>query len=129
MKNKEKIQEIYNNNYRLIKMFDTITNTKQNKMMEQYCQVGNEKSATDLVNAMTYVAEKVFHNVEVGTLQQIATYYDQRFLTFLSFLKFRYESDMNMKDIDQLKKISIEKVILEKQKTHILMPQELEMVK
>ena len=98
-------------------------------MMEQYCQVGNEKSATDLVNAMTYVAEKVFHNVEVVTLQQIATYYDQRFLTFLSFLKFRYESDMNMKNIDQLKKISIEKVILEKQKTHILMPQELEMVK
>ena len=69
------------------------------------------------------------HNVEVVTLQQIATYYDQRFLTFLSFLKFRYESDMNMKNIDQLKKISIEKVILEKQKTHILMPQELEMVK
>lgn len=104
---KQRVHDVYKKYENLINAFDGLFNANHSLLLTKYINTRNERVAQELSKQMLLLASVIFVACDNQQLKEIEYYYEHRFLTYLGFLAFKYSRDLNMRELDQLKKTSI----------------------
>lgn len=104
---KKRVHEVYQKYESLINLYDGLFNANHSLLVTKYINSRSESVAQELSKQMMLLASVVFVTCNNQQLEEIEYYYEHRFVTYLGFLAFKYSRDLNMRELDQLKKNSI----------------------